>query len=71
MTKLHLDGKEYDFSALNEQCQKLVADLDMVNKKIQEIENLQAVLTKAKRAYIADLKTEMLSSKAGVFFDDE
>ena len=70
MTKLNLDGKEYNFSALNKECQQLVVDLDMVNKRIQEIENLQAILNKAKRAYIVDLKTEMLAAKAGFDFTD-
>jgi len=37
---------------------------------INEKNNLSAVLLKAKKAYIADLKSEMLSQKAGFDFSE-
>ena len=37
---------------------------------INEKKNLSAVLVKAKKAYISDLKSEMLSQKAGFDFSE-
>ncbi len=45
---------------------KLIAELQKIEERIKEKNNMVAILTKAKRAYIADLKQEMISSKAGL-----
>ena len=51
--------------------EKLAAALKVLEERIQEANNMMAILTKAKRAYIADLKTEMLSAKAGFDFTSD
>lgn len=71
MPKIQLDGIDYEVDELTENARRLLAELKNVTTRIQETQNMTAILTKAKRAYIADLKTEMLSAKAGVYFDDE
>ena len=71
MTKIKLGDKVYDTSSLTGEEQKLAAALKVLEERIQEANNMMAILTKAKRAYIADLKTEMLSAKAGFDFTSD
>ena len=51
---------------LTDEQKKLIAELQKIEERIKEKNNMVAILTKAKRAYIADLKQEMISSKAGL-----
>ena len=71
MPKFKLDDKEYDVEVLSAKAQQLTADLQNITARIQETNNMIAILTKAKRAYIADLKSEMLSVKAGFDFGND
>lgn len=71
MNKIRIDGNDYEMDSLNEEARKLVVNLGFIEDQIKEVSNLIAILTKAKRAYIADLKTEMLSAKTGFDFGDE
>lgn len=66
-----MDGVEYELDVSNEQAVSLVQHVQNVNEKIQETKNMIAILTKAKRAYISELKSEMLSAKAGFDFESE
>lgn len=66
MPKINLDGIEYDSDQFSENSKNLLAELQKLENCIQEKNNLVAIFTKAKRAYIADLKQEMISSKAGL-----
>ena len=71
MQKIKLDDKEYDVAELSDRARKLAVELQIVSARIQETNNMIAILTKAKRAYIAELKSEMLSAKAGFDFGSE
>ena len=71
MPKIQVDGTEYEVGELSEKAKQLLNQFQIINARIQESQNMSAILTKAKKAYIADLKTEMLSAKAGLYFDDE
>jgi len=71
MAKIQIDDAEYDLDALTDQAKRLVGEVQKINARIQETQNMSAILTKAKRAYIADLKTEMLAVKAGIHFGDD
>ena len=71
MAKIQIDDVEYDLDALSDQAKRLVGEVQKINAHIQETQNMSAILTKAKRAYIADLKTEMLAAKAGLHFGDD
>ena len=66
MPKIKLNDVEYESDKLSENSKNLLAELQKLEKSIQEKNNLVAIFTKAKRAYIADLKQEMISSKAGL-----
>jgi hypothetical protein len=66
MPTIRLDDGEYDYEALTDASKKMIAELQKIEERIKEKNNMVAILTKAKRAYIADLKQEMISSKAGL-----
>ena len=72
---LRLDGEDYDLSKASEEAKALVARLQHLDRLFEEKSNLMALLTKAKNAYIADLKTEIIKNKTGVdlssLFDEE
>lgn len=71
MPKIKLDDKEYDIADLSDSAIKLTDSLQNVSARIQELNNMVAILTKAKRAYIEGLKSEMLSAKAGFDFGSD
>lgn len=66
MPKIKLDDKEYDVASLSEAAVSITEHLKMLDSRIQEANNMHSILTKAKRAYITDLKSEMISAKAGL-----
>ena len=72
---LRLDGEDYDLSKASDEAKALVARLQHLDRLFEEKTNLMALLTKAKNAYIADLKTEIIKNKTGVdlstLFDEE
>ena len=70
VTKVSVDGSEYAIDAMTEQGKKLTDLLQAVDARIKEKTDLVSVLTRAKKAYIADLKSEILSKKAGFDFSD-
>ena len=70
VTKVSVDGSEYAIDAMTEQGKKLTGLLQAVDARIKEKADLVSVLTRAKKAYIADLKSEILSKKAGFDFSD-
>ncbi len=72
---LRLDGTDYDLSTASETAKVLLARLQNLDRLFEEKNNLMALLTKAKNAYIAELKTEIIKNKTGVdlstLFDQE
>lgn len=72
---LRLDGEDYDLSKASDEAKAIVARLQHLDRLFEEKTNLMALLTKAKNAYIADLKTEIIKNKTGVdlssLFDEE
>lgn len=72
---LRLDGEDFDLSKASEEAKALVARLQHLDRLFEEKSNMMALLTKAKNAYIADLKTEIIKNKTGVdlssLFDEE
>jgi hypothetical protein len=59
-------GKEHDRSVLSGVGRENLAQFEYLEARLQEAENMHAVLTKARRAYIADIKNEMIRGKSGV-----
>lgn len=64
--RINLDGTEYDLDALSANAKKVVATLQDVNARLQEMQNLNAIFTRAKRSYIDELKREIIKGKSGV-----
>lgn len=71
MTKIKIDGVEFDADSLSEHAKKLVLEVQKIDLRIEESKNMSAILNKAKKAYIADLKNEILAAKAGFHFGDD
>ena len=71
---LRLGDKDYDVSVLSEEGRRTLALYQYATTQMQEAENRMALLTKARNAYIADLKTEIIEGRTGVdlgaLFDD-
>ena len=65
---ISIDKEDYDIDELSEMCNKRIYDLKALDITIEEKKNLERVLVRAKRSYIAELKSEMLSEKAGFDF---
>lgn len=61
-----IDGVEYDADKLSAEGSALVDRLMFVQRQTVELFNEQAVLNKAKNAYIADLKAEIVEGRTGV-----
>lgn len=70
MQKIKLEGVEYEFSSLSDACKGLVAKLKQIDIALAEKENMAVVLTRAKNAYISELKNEILGNKAGFDFGE-
>ena len=68
--KINIDNREYDIDNLSDTAKKVFEQLRGLDVVINEKNNMSAVLVKAKKAYIAELKSEMLSQKAGFDFSE-
>ena len=69
MPKIVIDGVEYSATEINERSNKIILQVQEIERRVKELENLMAVLIKAKRAYISELKSEILSAKSGFDFE--
>ena len=70
-SKFMIGENEYDLSQLSKDGRKRVATINFVNKKINELTNLNAALKQAKNGYIDVLKREIIAQKAGISFGNE
>ena len=69
--KIKLGDKEYEVKDLNDKAKATLASLQFANLRVQELENLQILLKRAKNSYIESIKEEVLSSKAGLLIGDD
>ena len=63
--RLRLDGVDHDVESLSAEARQVLGRLRYLEQRLQELHNQQAMLTKAKNAYIADLKAELLQPVSG------
>jgi len=68
---IKLEDTLYDVGNLSEDAQMSLENLQFANQRILELNNMIALLERAKKSYIDGLKKEMLAEKAGFFFGDE
>ena len=69
-TKFKLDDKEYEIDNLSDTSKKTLLSLQFTTQRLQELNNMKALLQRAKNSYVDGLKKEMLSNKAGYLFDE-
>ena len=68
--KIKLGDNEYDADNLSDQGKAVLNSLQFSTQKLQELNNMQALLQRAKNSYIESLKQEILSQKAGYLLDE-
>jgi hypothetical protein len=64
--RFRIDGVEYTTDSLSQEGTDLVERLTFTRLKLQDMSNQLALLTKAKNAYIADMKTEIIQGRTGL-----
>ncbi len=69
--KIKLEGQEYDTDNISEQAKTTLVALEFVTARVQELENLKALLQCAKNSYVENLKQEMISKKSGFLFEND
>lgn len=69
--KFKLDGQEYDVENLSDQAKATLASLQFATTRIQELNNMQALLQRAKKSYMETIKQEMVANKAGLLLGDD
>ena len=65
-----IGGVEYSTDGLSEEGRELVQQVRFTQLKLIELSNQQALMSKAKNAYIADLKMEILQGRTGLDLGD-
>ena len=75
-TKFKLDGLSYKIADLSDEGRDILQQLIFARTNLLELRNQHALLSKAKNAYIGDLKSDIVEGKSGVdlgalFSDDE
>ena len=68
---IKLEDTLYDVGNLSKDAKRSLENLQFANQRILELNNMIALLERAKKSYIDGLKKEMLAEKAGFFFGDE
>ena len=61
-----IDGVEYSSDGLSEEGSGVVEQLKFTQLRLHELGNQRALMTKAKNAYILDLKMEIVRERSGV-----
>jgi hypothetical protein len=64
--RLRLDDLVYDTAALSAEARSLLERLAFVQERLEELGNSAALLNRAKNAYIADLKLDLVRGRVGL-----
>ena len=71
MTKIiKLGEKEYEVDNLSDNAKAALTALQFSDSRILELQNILAIMQRAKKSYIESLKKEMIAEKAGFLLDD-
>jgi len=65
-----LNGVNYQVSDLTSKGKEILASVVYADKKLSELNNMVAILQRAKNSYIDGLKKEALGAKSGFLFDE-
>ena len=69
--KIKVEDTEYDVDNLSDQGKATFLLLKFATTRMEELNNMQALLQRAKNSYVKSLKGEMLSSKAGFQLEND
>jgi hypothetical protein len=69
--KFHFEDKEYVFGDLSDSAKSNITIIQFINTRLQELNNMQALLQRSKSSYLNSLKKEMLAAKAGFLLGEE
>ena len=64
--QLRLDDHVYDTASLSADARSLLERLAFVQARLEDLTNSAALLNKAKNAYIADLKQDLVRGRVGL-----
>lgn len=65
-----IDGREYTTDTLDDGGLSVYKQLQFIKLRMLELGNQQAILNKAKNAYISDLNAEIVQGKSGINLSD-
>lgn len=63
-----LDGWEYKIDDLSAECEAMWNNVFFTLRSLDELKAKRAIMTRAKNAYIEDLKVELIEKKSGIDF---
>ena len=63
---IKIDENYYAKTSFSPKARKFSDDLESLMKRIEELQNLMAVMLRAKNGYIEDLKYEIMNQKVGL-----
>ena len=69
--KIKVEDTEYDADNLSDQGREIFLLLKFATTRVKELNNMQALLQRAKNSYVESLKQEMLSHKAGLLLEND
>ena len=69
--KIRFDNKEYDVADISDEANGVFELLQFAIIRLQELQNMHALLMRAKIGYTQILEQELLSHKSGLMFDEE
>ncbi|MEQ5829362.1 MULTISPECIES: DUF6447 family protein [unclassified Sulfitobacter] len=59
MAKLNIDGREYDTETLSEDAKAQITNVQVVDRKIVQLQQEMAIMKTARNAYIRDLQSKL------------
>ena len=69
-SRIEINGKVYPTEEISVKSKELLKNISLIQSKMHELANDTALLVRAKNSYISGLKTEIISSKSGIDFDN-
>lgn len=59
MAKLNIDGREYDTETLSEDAKAQITNVQVVDRKIVQLQQEMAIMKTARNSYIRDLQSKL------------
>lgn len=69
--KITLDGSTYEIDEITKELKAKLDALEFTTNKLLELNNMRALMQRAKNSYMKSLKTEIMSMKSGLNLGDD